>query len=111
MEVTRAELRRTLHEFRGMVRARGPREAMEVAALKRDQIPLTFDLFLDESTSVDMFWRATAWWDARRNVMPRLAARAVLRWWRWAHRNGNKVIRVINVGQLPHIQYDPDDDD
>lgn len=58
--MARAQLRRDLAAFRDMVRNRGPWECMEVAALKRDHIPLTFDLFLDEPAPSDMFWRATA---------------------------------------------------
>lgn len=67
--MTRAELRSTLEAFRLMVRNRGPREAMEVAAVDEFSVP---------------FETATNW--TFRSIMPRLAARAVLRWWRWANR-------------------------
>lgn len=36
--------------------------------------------------------------------MPRLAARAVARWWRWANRGGRKVF-LGRPDKLPVIQY------
>lgn len=79
--MTPSELRPTLTAFRDMVRARGPRECLEVAVLNKELIPMCFPNRYDPKKLGELYW------DNRfRQRLPRFAARAALRWWRWANR-------------------------
>lgn len=74
--MTRAELRAVLQDFRDMIRARGPRECLEVAAVR-----LTAWQWLYLCANIKKEGQLV------RLRMPHIAARAALRWWRWANRD------------------------
>ena len=88
---TRAELRATLTAFRAMVRERGPRECLEVAAVRwtpqwlADAHPL----------HSEEYWQAYRDWCFVQKL-PRRCALAALRWWRWANR-GRRYVLVREV--------------
>lgn len=64
--MTRAELRAVLHDFRAMVRARGPEELLQVATM------LTCYTVSDPQPEANWLFAS--------------AARHALRWWRWDQR-------------------------
>ena len=67
--MTRAELRAVIQDFRDMIRARGPRECLEVASVRPAEASMTL-------------WERHIFRERQL-----FFSRAALRWWRWANRD------------------------